>query len=220
MDALSPGGGPPGKRMPAARIRYDDRLTALREAAQEWGIRPSTPEGAVISALIGAIAETGDLSLSIGTDFAGMVESAERAAADKLKTVEAEVERLRVSLSDSAALIDRAREALSNVDKEREHLAANVARSMAGDIVKALKPQLAAEVTIRNRNRNWQGFGLAALGTLGVVMFGFVLGSWQISGPSVAESAIERCVKAPSLDTTGHAWCDLSSLPHLSLTPR
>ena len=219
MDVLLSGGELPERQARHAKSSFQTRLKELRAAAEEWGVRSSTPEGAVISALIGTIAELGELSDSVAADMGDIVRSAEAVARAKLGTVELEVEKLRVSLVESAAVLNCARAAVADVGLVREGLAKKVAVDMSADILAEMKPHLGRAVILRERDRNWRAYGFASLAALGFVVVGIVIGVWGSSGSSLAEASIDQCAQNPTLSADGHAWCDLSHLPHVSARP-
>ncbi len=170
MDGLNDP-APYGEPRPLAvsRVAFERRSADLRAAAQDWLVRPHAPEGAVISALLGAIAELGALTLDTGAALQEVVARAEAGAHARLRLAEEEVARLKWTVGDSVEVLKKARAELGNVELDRKKLAQTAVSSLTSEIVTMLKPHFATRTV--NINRDWMVRTWVIAGIVGLVVY-------------------------------------------------
>lgn len=152
-----------------SREDFDSRVADLRASAQEWIVRPHAPEGAVISALIGSIAELGDLAVDTGAALQEIVARAEAGVHARLRVAEEEVARLRWTVGESTEVLKKARNELANVEHDRKKLAAMAVANLTNEIVTMLKPHFVMRTV--NISRDWMLRTWVIAGLAGVAIF-------------------------------------------------
>ena len=195
-----------------AQAAYKAKLEALREAALEWGVRPHTPEGAFISAMIGSIAELGTMSLSIGARLEATVQIADVAVDKRLRVAETDVKALQLALHESARLLSDAKQALTKIGADRDQLIREAVATMSKDIMETLQRPLLVRATNLNTERLWVRYMTAGAVGIGVLLIGLIMGEVDAAKPSMTEMAIRACAADPVTDGHGHAYCDLRHL--------
>jgi len=195
-----------------AQAAYKARLNTLREAATEWGVRPRTPEGAFISAMIGSIAELGAMSLSIGARLEATVPIADGALEKRLRIADADVKALQVALHESAHLLSDAKQALTTTGTDRDQLIREAVATVSKDIIETLQRPLMIRTTNLNTERLWARYIVAGAVGIGVLLVGLVMGEVNAAKPGMTEMAIRACAADPVMDGHGHAYCDLRHL--------
>lgn len=196
---------------PEGDARLAARVAQLRDAMMEWGIRNDTPEGAVFSGFLGALAELGAMTSDVQGRLEANLDRLERAAAAggaetrvAAKSLAEAGESARRAIAESDAFL---REARSGRSKLPEEVAALIGGQVAERIAGPLRSRIVTldrKAVLRQRLLS----GLVATAILGV---GVALGAWAESGPTLLELSVEQCARSPTM-AGDRGWCDLDRL--------
>ncbi len=203
---------PPLQGFEQAQGAYEAKLERLREAAVEWGVRPYTPEGAFIGAMIGAIAELGTMALSIGARLEATVYRGEIAVEKRVRVAESEVKGLQLALHESARLLSDAKQALTKIGADREQLIREAVSTMSKDITTSLQRPMMVRATNLNTERLWIRYMMAGVAGIGILLTGLIMGEVDAAKPGMTELAIRQCAENPVTDGKGTAYCQLNRL--------
>lgn len=194
---------------PAGETKASDSFAAVMQrvesAALQWGIRQDDPEGRFVSALLGAIRWSGQISQAAQGEFRGLVVQQEAAA-------KAEFNRASELVKATNATLTQARSAIINLQIERENLATRVTNETMP--LFAAKMQKALTIRVKDESDGLKFRRMLAAGavTLLVFMGGFVLRTWLDSGQL---GALSTCLDHPLAGqgtSQGRIYCDVTSL--------
>ena len=182
----------------------------MEEAAWREGIDPTGPLGIFVKAMQRALtvmAEASDRQAS------GVVRAIENARA----MTEAEVAKAQLTNQLAATALDKAKTAHAGFEVQRERLITKLVDTIVPQMVAAVGEAVVIRERQHNQKVQWRrAFSIAALGG-GLLLGGFVWGSWTPSVSTVegviAAERIKRCQAAPIKDTrTSETYCAMSVL--------
>ena len=182
----------------------------MEEAAWREGIDPTGPLGIFVKAMQRALtvmAEASDRQAS------GVVRAIENARA----MTEAEVAKAQLTNQLAATALDKAKTAHAGFEVQRERLITKLVDTIVPQMVAAVGEAVVIRERQHNQKVQWRrAFSIAALGG-GLLLGGFVWGSWTPSVSTVegviAAERIKRCQAAPIKDTrTSETYCPMSVL--------
>ena len=177
----------------------------MEEAAWREGIDPTGPLGIFVKAMQRALtvmAEASDRQAS------GVVRAIENARA----MTEAEVAKAQLTNQLAATALDKAKTAHAGFEVQRERLITKLVDTIVPQMVAAVGEAVVIRERQHNQKVQWRrAFSIAALGG-GLLLGGFVWGSWTPSVSTVegviAAERIKRCQAAPIKDTrTSETYC-------------
>lgn len=201
------------------RADFQARLETLRNAAEEWGVRPEHPEGIFISTMIGTQAGFADLALSLGESLHAIVRDARATAEEELARQRVLTQQTRVALENANGAIlnmeEGARVVIARLEAEKTKVTTQLIDRIVPDMIRGVKDALVIKERRRDQNMEWtRAVGAAGL-TLALVISGYVWGTWSDWGMSSriesVGAAIERCqVTSKWADDKGHRLCQIS----------
>jgi hypothetical protein len=200
------------------RTRFADRLAAVETAARDWGVRPEYPEGVFISTMIGTQAGFAEVALSVGDALLTIVERAKAAGEDELARQRVVTERTRQTLTKANGVIENldrgARLAIEKIEVEKTEVLTQLVRDILPDMTRGVRDALVIRERRYNHEREWvRGLCIGAM-MLGLVLTGYIWGTWSDWGlTSRVESigtAVERCqLTSRWADDKGNRLCEI-----------
>lgn len=210
--STAPPGGDPMPAVERARARLDARLTAIRASAETWGIRSDTPEGSMLSALLGAISEMGEVTVQASDTMTALVTDFGRDLDRRRDAAQRSVDQLACAARDGGTLVEQLRVSVDRTQLVRDDLPKRVASVLVPDLSRALTEPIRARLSLRNREdllRLWLRSGAAAIGLAFVAMvFGYVMG---VREPGFTDMQVDWCQKNPIV-SGDKGYCDLDRL--------
>jgi hypothetical protein len=202
MDAPSPGGAPdPVEPTPDGwRAGFDRRMAEIDASLREWGVQWHEPEGRFISALLGAIAQLGELT-SAGC---GRMEETVRAAR---AAAQADLEQARELTRHAHASISQARNAQLLLHVERENLVSRMIKETLPLFAERLKEVLVIRERSWNSDVRRRRYAAAGAVVLAIFLGGYALRAWSESDRL---AAFDRCL-AHAQSAQGHYWCEVTA---------
>jgi hypothetical protein len=202
----------------SARAGFQARLDALREAAEEWGVRPDHPEGRFISTMIGTQAGFGELALTLAEALDGMVKEARATAEDELARQRVITERTRHALSQASAVIENletgTRLAVERIEVEKTEVLTQMVKDILPEMTRGVREALVIRERRYNHEREWRrAIGIGAL-MISLVFAGYLWGTWGDWGLSSRVqrigAAMERCeLTSRWTDDKGNRLCEI-----------
>ena len=193
-----------------AQQRLDERLLAVRRAAEEWGLRNDTPEGLTLSGLMGSVSEMGEVTVEAISALVEVSERMEEVAQGQHREATDSIARLYQAAGESGRLTEQLRKAVVRAEGMETQLPGLVAAQIGPAIGDHLRTSLHRQLTLRNRAESLKHWA-------GVVAISFVIfvGGW-ITGlstrqPSDVERAVAGCEVNPIV-SGGQSYCALRSL--------
>jgi hypothetical protein len=192
---------------PPLRAAFGAKLEALKASARDWGVMPDHPEGAFISSMIGTQEGFAELALGLADQLHGIVDESRRLA-------QTELERQRTALRQAEAAVEHAKLASQRMEDEKQAVTRKLIAEVVPEMIKATKDAMIIRERRFNRNIEWgRALGTGAL-MVGLVLFGYVWGTWSDWGMSrrveTLGSAIRYCQDtSPWKDDKGNRLCDL-----------
>ena len=203
LDAL-----PNGDTAVKLRAAFEERLRALREAADDWGVKPDHPEGVFVSAMIGTQVGFVDVALSFSEGLAAAVADARVMARES-----AEQQRKATAATQDA--LGLARQAAHVLEAEKVRVTSEMVAKVAPQLVEGVRHALVIKEQRFNRNMEWTRAAL-----IGAAIFALVIGgyTWRtvqdwslLSRVSYENTALQRCLDTSTARTAeGHRLCDMN----------
>jgi hypothetical protein len=189
------------------RAAFQAKLEALKDAAKSWGVQPEHAEGVFISTMIGT--QEGFAELAVG-----LVDGLQLVLDEARRLAQMELERQRTALKETQIALNTAKFAASQMELEKERVTTKLIAQVVPDMIKATKTALVIREQRFNRNIEWS----RAMGTgtfmLGLVLFGYVWGTWSDWGLSrrieSVGAAVQHCRDTSKWeDDKGQRLCEL-----------
>ena len=191
------------------RDRQALKHRALRDAADEWGIRREHPEAKFVDTLIASHSELGELLAAFAGDMEIIVGEARRSA-------EAEFARQHRAVDETKFQLTQARGAIRDLDVEKARMADAMLEAAIPKLVKGVKDAVAVREVWVARGRMLQQGLIAAAAAALLIVGGYSWRTVQVWGVSDAalrnSEGIDSC-KASShyIDSEGHRLCRLDA---------
>ena len=190
------------------RAGFEERLRVLREAADDWGVKPDHPEGAFVSAMIGTQVGFVDVALSFAEGLAAAIADARAMAQESAE------QQARATAATQAAL-GLAREAARVLDVEKVRVTTEMVAKVAPALVEGVRHALVIKEQRFNRNMEWTRAALVGAAIFALVIGGYTwrtVQDWSLlSRVSYENTALQRCLDTSKARTAeGHWLCDMN----------
>ena len=190
------------------RAGFEERLRALREAADDWGVKPDHPEGAFVSAMIGTQVGFVDVALSFAEGLAVAV-------ADARVMAQESAEHQRRATAATQEALGLAREAARVLEVEKVRVTTEMVAKVAPQLVEGVRHALVIKEQRFNRNLEWKRAALTGAAIFALVIGGYTWRTVQdwplLSRVSYENTALERCLDTSTARTAeGHHLCDMN----------
>lgn len=198
------------------RADFQQRLQALRNAVEQWGVRPDHPEGTFVSTMIGTQAGFAELALSLGKALEACVVEAKAIADEELARQRVVLQQTKAALQAlSGAQADmeaKGKLALERLELEKTKVTTQLVERIVPDMVRGVKEAIVIKEKRYNHSVEFNravGIGGAMLG---LVVLGYAWGIWGDWGMSSRVEkigmAIEKCeITSRWRDDNGRRLC-------------
>lgn len=179
----------------------DWHIKEAQEAARDWGVQVDAVEGRFISALLAAIAASGQMNKAT-------IEEVRRIVAEAKAAGDIEVGRLRILFAAGEKAIAIGRQAAETAiaagqraEQEFERSVAQIAKELSTRLVESNQQWLVLKQTSRNRQDAWRLALIVAVVAVGVFVGGYVARAYQddlaVSGFYDMQARIVECQRDP-----------------------
>lgn len=179
----------------------DWHIKEVQDAAREWGVQTDAMEGRFVSALLAAIAASGQMNQA-AIEEAGRVLMNAKAAGD------IELVRLRMIFASANKAIEYGKQAAEAAvaagkvaEQEFDRSVAQIAQELSSRLVESSEQWLALKQTNRNRRDAWVLALVVAVVAVGIFAGGYGARAYQddqfVSGLYGMRTRIEECQKDP-----------------------
>jgi len=194
------------KQLNPIRVAAEELRAAaedMEEAAWREGIRPSGPLGVWVQAARCTLVMLADIVIRQGEAVTGTV-------ADARALAEAEVAKLREARLAAEAELKKATTALRTLEIQKVTLTSEMVQVIAPGLREELRQAVVIKERRHNRHVEWGRAVAAGAVAVGLLIGGYVLGTWDDSG---VNAAVEQCELHPLQDIkTGARYCLLDEL--------
>ena len=199
---------PNGDTAVKLRAAFEERLRALREAADDWGVKPDHPEGAFVSAMIGTQVGFVDVALSFAEGLAAAV-------ADARVMAQESAEQQRKATTATQDALGLARQAAHVLEVEKVRVTTEMVAKVAPQLVEGVRDALVIREQRFNRNMEWTRAALTGAAIFALVIGGYTwrtVQDWSLlSRVSYENTALQRCLDTSTARTSeGHRLCDMN----------
>ena len=199
---------PKGETVVTLRAGFEERLRVLREAADDWGVRPDHPEGAFVSAMIGTQVGFVDVAL-------GFAEGLAAAVADARAMAQESAEQQRKATAATQDALGLARQAAHVLEVEKVRVTTEMVAKVAPQLVEGVRHALVIKERRFNRNLEWKRAALTGAAIFALVIGGYTWRTVQdwplLSRVSYENTALQRCLDTSTARTPeGHHLCDMN----------
>ena len=185
----------------AAAHDLDWQIKEVQDAAQDWGVQADAMEGRFVSALLAAIAASGQMNKAT-------IEQVHRVVADAKAAGDIEVGRLKILFAGGNKAIELGRQAAETAiaagqraEQEFERSVAQIAKELSSRLVESSQQWLVLRQTSRNRRDAWILAVIVSIVAVGVFVGGYVARAYQddvaLSGFYEMQARIADCQRDP-----------------------
>ena len=185
----------------AADHDLDWHIKEVQGAAQDWGVQADAMEGRFVSALLAAIAASGQMNKAT-------IEQVHRVVADAKAAGDIEVGRLKILFAGGNKAIELGRQAAETAvaagqraEQEFERSVAQIAKELSSRLVESSQQWLVLRQTSRNRRDAWILAVIVSIMAVGVFVGGYVARAYQddvaLSGFYEMQARIADCQRDP-----------------------
>ena len=197
------------KLVEAWREREAAKHDALRQAADDWGVRREHPEARFVDTLIASHAELGELLVAFAGDMEIIVGEARQSA-------EAEFARQHLARDETRHQLDHARGVVRDLDVEKARMADDMLKAAIPKLVKGVKDAVAVREVWVSRGKAVQQAVIVATAAIALVVGGYswrMVQVWNVSDSALRNAeGIESCKETSRwADPQGHRLCRLDA---------
>lgn len=189
------------------RAGFDERIQALREAAEDWGVKPHHPEGAFVSAMIGTQVGFVEVALGLAAGFEKVIADARTMAKESAKQQQ-------LATAAAQQSLKLARSAADVLETEKVKVTTEMIKRVVPELVKGVREAVVIRERRYNRYVEWRRAILSGAALFGLVISGYIwrtVQDWSLlSQTSYENTAIQRCQDTSLYkDANGQLLCQL-----------